>query len=59
VNTDTVVCCGGIRGAETSLGKLDPHAMILTYQINAMGPLLVIKVPTANKKINFGMFYRF
>ncbi len=33
--------------------------MILTYQINAMGPLLVIKVPTANKKINFGMFYRF
>jgi NAD(P)-dependent dehydrogenase (short-subunit alcohol dehydrogenase family) len=54
VNTDTVVCCGGISGAETSLAKLDPHAMILTYQINAMGPLLVIKHMAALLKAGGG-----
>jgi hypothetical protein len=36
--------CDGIRGAETSLAKVNPDALLMTYQINAMGPILVTKV---------------
>ncbi|KAH8946103.1 hypothetical protein BDL97_12G075700 [Sphagnum fallax] len=39
---------------ETSMSKLNPHAMILTYQINAMGPLLVIKHMAALLKAGGG-----
>lgn len=30
--------------AETALSKVNPEAMALVYQINAVGPLLVMKV---------------
>lgn len=39
-----LLTCDGIRGAETSLAKVNPDALLMTYQINAMGPILVTKV---------------
>jgi hypothetical protein len=33
-----------ISTAETALSKVDPEAMTLVYQVNAVGPLLVMKV---------------
>lgn len=39
-----LLTCDGIRGAETALAKVNPDALLMTYQINAMGPILVTKV---------------
>eukprot|EP00850_Spirogloea_muscicola_P004544 SM000019S05088 [mRNA] locus=s19:885074:887305:- [translate_table: standard] len=43
VNTAGILHIPGKVQPETSLGKVNPEALLLTYQVNAMGPILVLK----------------
>eukprot|EP00271_Cylindrocystis_brebissonii_P011627 TRINITY_DN29509_c0_g1_i1.p1 TRINITY_DN29509_c0_g1~~TRINITY_DN29509_c0_g1_i1.p1 ORF type:complete len:340 (-),score=32.96 TRINITY_DN29509_c0_g1_i1:292-1311(-) len=43
VNTAGILHIAGKMQPETSLSKVDPEALLMTYRVNAMGPILVLK----------------
>ncbi|KAL2642369.1 hypothetical protein R1flu_009956 [Riccia fluitans] len=43
VNTAGILHVANVVQPETSLSRLNPEAMLLTYQVNAVGPMLVTK----------------